>query len=255
MEFVLLFAAGLVAGAINALAGGGSFIAFPALLLAGVPPVAANATNTFSALPGYLSGAFGYWADIKRHSGRLAFFAITALIGGFLGAEMLLHVSNQQFSQIVPWLMGLSVLAFAFGGKFNAWLRKRRTGAEGESLAGRMALTGLLALICIYGGFFNAGLGIMLLAFFVLAGMDDIHAMNGLKLVISAVVAVVAVLRFGVGGQIAWIEGGAVFAGTLIGGYSAAKIAHFIPTLVLRRAIVAYGALLTVWFFYKAYAS
>lgn len=253
MEMLLLFGAGLIAGAINSLAGGGSFIAFPALLVAGVPPVLANATNTFAALPGYVTGAIGYWRDIRAHKARLVGYALAALIGGLLGAEVLLHLDDQAFSAAVPWLMLVAVLLFIFGQNINEWAAARTAQMSGAARAGAVALWLTLVAICVYGGFFNAGLGIVLLAFFALAGFTDIHAMNGLKLTVSSIVAAIAVARFAWGGAIAWYEGGLVFAGTLIGGYLAARIAHLVPRKALRWAIIVYGVVLTAVFFWQAF--
>jgi len=253
LEILLLFGAGLVAGAVNSLAGGGSFIAFPALLVAGVPPVLANATNTFAAWPGYISGAIGYWPHIWDNRGLLLPYLIAALIGGYLGAELLLQVTDAQFSIVVPWLMGLAVIMFTFGARFSRWLAERNRGRKSAAMAARAALMVLLALISLYGGFFNAGMGIILLAFFALSGLKGIHAMNGIKLMISAVVAGVAIVRFALEGSIAWYEGSLVFSGTLAGGYLAARLAHLIPTEVLRRLIIVYGSVLTLVFFVQAY--
>ncbi len=251
-DIVLLLGAGLIAGALNSLAGGGSFISFPALLLAGVPPVLANATNTFAALPGYVAGAVGFWPHIWAQKARLLPYILAALMGGYLGAELLLRVSDNQFEVVVPWLMGIAVLLFAVGGKINKWIEKH------ASVKGRLfsaILLILLSLICLYGGFFNAGLGIILLAFFALAGLKDIHAMNGLKLLLSAVVSSVAVVRFALSDSIAWTEGGLVFAGTLVGGYVAARMAKFIPEKTLRTSIIVYGIALTLVFFWQAYGT
>lgn len=253
LEFVFLLAVGLLAGAINSLAGGGSFIVFPALLLVGVPPVMANATNTFAALPGYLSGAWGYRHAIWSHRRKMVGYGIAALIGGYLGALLLLNVSDAQFSQVVPWLMLVAVLLFAFGNKMNNWLVTHGGKTKGMALAGAGGLLVLLGLICLYGGFFNAGLGIVLLAFFALAGFTDMHAMNGLKLLISAIVSSIAVARFGLSDAIAWHEGLSAFTGTLIGGYVAARLAHRIPTHFIRWGVIVYGLLLTAIFFWRAY--
>lgn len=253
MEIFLLFGAGLIAGAINSLAGGGSFIAFPALLLAGVPPVLANATNTFAALPGYVTGAIGYWADLKAPKASLLRYSVAALIGGLLGAELLLRLDDAAFSAAVPWLIALAVGLFAFGQQINQWAAQRTSAMSGAARLGALLLLLLMVVISIYGGFFNAGFGIVLLAFFALAGHTDIHAMNGLKLAISAVVAAVAVVRFALGDAIAWYEGSLVFAGTLIGGYLAARVAHFVPRQALRVAIIVYGVALTAVFFWQAY--
>ncbi len=253
LEVLFLFAAGLIAGAINSLAGGGSFIAFPALLLAGVPPVLANATNTFAAWPGYVSGAIGYWSQIKDNRHRLPPYIAAAIIGGFLGAELLLRVNDQQFSSVVPWLMGLAVFMFAFGGKLSKWMSKHSASHGSRAKIIAVALWFLLAIICLYGGFFNAGLGIILLAFFALAGITNIHAMNGVKLLLSATVSSVAIIRFMLEGSIAWYEGSFVFVGSMVGGFVSAKLARFIPAPILRNSIIVYGIILTLVFFWQAY--
>jgi len=255
MTEALLILAGLIGGALNALAGGGSFVVFPALLFAGVPPIAANATNTFAALPGYAAGAAGFWKDIaKQRTQWLLFYGFAAAIGGFLGAELLLTVSDDQFRMAVPWLMAFAVIAFAIGGQVNRWIV---SGGGGQNAARVFAavVAALLLVVCIYGGFFNAGLGILLLAVLALGGMSDIHAMNGLKLLISTIVAVIAVARFAVGGSIVWYEGVLALIGTTIGGYLAARIAHRIPTAVIRGLVIVYGAVLTAWFFWDAYGA
>jgi len=251
MEILMLFVAGVIGGAMNSLAGGGSFVTFPALLLAGVPPVAANATNTFASLPGYISGAIAFWPAISRHRSRLIGYALMAVLGGWLGAELLLTQSDAQFERVVPWLMLIAVLLFVFGGRLNAMLR---THAGGFGRLGLVLAAALLFAVCVYGGFFNAGLGILLLAVFALNGLSDLSAMNGLKLCVSSLVALVAIVRFGLGDTIAWFQGGAAFAGTLIGGYVAARLAHLIPVAVLRIGIILLGVFLTVIFFFKAYA-
>jgi len=253
LEILLLLSAGIFAGALNSLAGGGSFILFPALLMAGVPPVIANATNTFASLPGYVSGVVGFWADIKQYRSKIIPYSIVAIIGGFLGAELLLKVSDAQFTKVVPWLMAVAVFFFAYGGKINAWASAKSSGQKAQAKIAAAGLLLLLLSVCIYGGFFNAGLGIITLAFFALAGFTNIHAMNGLKLLISAIVSAIAVARFAFSGSIAWHEGSIAFVGTLIGGFIAAKLAHLIPKHILRVAIIIYGIVLVLIFFWAAY--
>lgn len=251
-EFMLI-CAGIIAGAINALAGGGSFILFPALLWAGVPPVMANASNTYASLPGYVSGAFGYRKDLMRLKGKLLIYSSIALVGGWLGAELLLRVSDALFSQLVPWLMAVAVLLFAFGAQVNAFFSALGKPSKRGAIVGGALLLLVLFLVCLYGGFFNAGLGILLLAFLALAGVNDLHAMNGMKLWMSALVAIVAVVRLALSGSIAWYEGSLAFVGTLIGGYLAARLAHHIPTSFIRGGIIIFGLVLTVLFFKQAY--
>lgn len=253
MTEILLLVAGLIAGSINTLAGGGSFVLFPALLLAGVPPVMANASNTYASLPGYVGGAVGFWKDIMRQRQLLLPYSIISVLFGYVGAELLLHVSNATFVLVVPWLMGFAIVLFAFGGRINAFVRARAGGGRHSQRIGALLLLLLLAAICLYGGFFNAGLGVLLLAFLALAGQTDIHAMNGLKLWMSSLVALASVVRFALSGAIDWYHGSIAFVGITIGGYGAARLAKHIPTPLIRGLIIVYGIGLTAWFFWQAY--
>jgi uncharacterized membrane protein YfcA len=255
MTEIMLFVAGLVAGTINTLAGGGSFVLFPALLFAGVPPVIANASNTYASLPGYMSGAAGYWRDIVRYRDRLIPYSIISILFGYVGAELLLQVSNAMFVLVVPWLMLFAVVLFAFGGRINGFIRARAGDSGRGRYVGAVLLLALLAGICVYGGFFNAGLGVLLLAFLALAGFTDIHGMNGLKLWISSLVAVVSVVRFAMSGSIDWYHGSIALVGVTIGGYVAARVAKRIPTALIRGLVIVYGIGLTGWFFWQAYGA
>lgn len=254
IETMFLLVAGLLGGAVNSLAGGGSFIVFPALLFVGVPPVIANASNTYAALPGYASGAYGYWQAMGRYKDKLVLYGVMAAVFGYVGAELLLVVSDELFSQVVPWLMLFAVLLFIFGNQINRLVAARSGGGRGMKLAGTALLMAFLAGVCVYGGFFNAGLGILLLAFLATAGMNDIHAMNGLKLWVSSIVAAVAVARFALNGSIDWYHGSIALVGVTIGGYLAAKNAHRIPSHWIRMAVIIYGVVMTGYFFWQAYA-
>lgn len=253
MSEILLLLAGLVAGAVNTLAGGGSFIVFPALLAVGVPPVLANASNTYAALPGYASGAFGLWVDVMAYRRRLLPYSIVAALFGYAGAELLLHVSDAQFSVVVPWLMLFAVLLFVFGGRINAYVAARSGGGRGARAAGLIVIYALLAGLSVYGGFFNAGLGVLLLAFLTLSGIADIHAANGLKLYVSVIIAAVAVARFAIAGSIDWYYGTIALVGVTIGAYVAARLARHIPTGIIRGMVIVYGVGLTLYFFWTTY--
>lgn len=253
IETLFLLIAGLIGGALNSLAGGGSFIVFPALLFVGVPPVMANASNTFAALPGYVSGTFGYWHAMAKYKDRLVLYGLVAAAFGYVGAELLLVVSDELFGQVVPWLMLFAVLLFIFGNQISGFVAAHGGGRRGMKLVGSGLLMAFLAGVCIYGGFFNAGLGILLLAFLATAGMSDIHAMNGLKLYVSAVVALVAVARFAFNGSIDWYHGSIALLGVAVGGYLAARNAHLFPTPVIRMAVIVYGLVMTGYFFWGAY--
>ena len=253
MNEVLLLIAGLLGGAVNTLAGGGSFIVFPALLAVGVPPVLANTSNTYAALPGYVSGAIGVWKDLMRYRDRLLPYGVISAIFGYAGAELLLHVSNAQFSVVVPWLMAFAVVLFIFGARINIFVASRSGTSRGAKALGAVLLLVVLAAIAFYGGFFNAGLGVLTLAFLALAGVSDIHAANGIKLYIATVIAVVAVARFAIAGQIDWYHGTIALVGVTIGAYVAARLAHRIPTRIIRAGVIVYGVGLTIYFFWKSY--
>ena len=249
IEEVGLFLAGLIGGMVNAIAGGGSFITFPALMAAGVSPIAANATNTFASSAGYLSGAAGFRRELWAHRHQLPRVAVSALIGGGLGAWLLLQTPENTFSRAIPWLLLLATVLLVWGDPLQAALRRRFEGKQSLSALGGVLLALLLLMVCTYGGFFNAGLGIILLGYFTLAGYQDIHLMNGLKLLVSALVSILAIVMFGVGDLIAWREGAIVLIGTLIGGYSAASAVRVVSQRLVRRAIIVVAAGMTVYFF------
>jgi uncharacterized membrane protein YfcA len=253
VNLILLFVAGLLGGMVNTLAGGGSFIVFPALLAMGIPPVIANASNTYAALPGYASGALGLWKDVLKYRDRLLVYSVVAAIFGYAGAELLLHVSSATFNVVIPWLMLFAVLLFIFGSRITAFVTARAGTGTRAKTAGTAVLLVLLAAVSIYGGFFNAGLGMLLLAFLVLAGIADIHAANGLKLWISCVIALVAVARFAIAGSIDWTYGTVALVGVTLGAYLAARLAHYIPTRIIRALVIVYGIGITGYFFWKTY--
>ena len=249
MEGVLLFLAGVAGGMVNSIAGGGSFITFPALIAAGVPPIAANATNTFASCAGYVGGAAGFRQELWTHRAALPRVLLCAALGGGCGAWLLLQTPSVTFNRVVPWLLLFATILLVWGEPLQQ--RWRRTAVTNAALSRITAtlLTALLLLVCTYGGFFNAGLGIILLAYLTFAGYQDIHLMNGLKLLVSAVVALWAIAVFGAGDLIAWREGVIVMAGTLVGGYSAARTARLVNPQRVRRVIIAVAAGMTAYFF------
>ena len=181
MKFLFLFSAGFFGGVLNSIAGGGSFITFPALLFVGIAPISANATNTFASCAGYLSGAYAFRQDIHAHKAELPRLILISLAGGILGAWLLLKTPESVFREAIPWLLLFATVLFIFGGALNRALKKR-AGHHRHALSIGTALLALMLLgVCIYGGFFNAGLGIITLSYLVLAGYSNINAMNGLK--------------------------------------------------------------------------
>ena len=244
-----MFLAGLAGGMVNSIAGGGSFITFPALIAAGVPPIAANATNTFASCAGYVGGAAGFRQELWTHRACLPRILLCASLGGGCGAWLLLQTPSVTFNRVVPWLLLFATVLLVWGEPLQQRWRLTAGTYAALSRITTALLTVLLLLVCTYGGFFNAGLGIILLASLTFAGYQDIHLMNGLKLIVSAMVALWAIAVFGAGDLIAWREGAIVMAGTLVGGYGAARTARLVSPERVRQVIIAVAAGMTAYFF------
>jgi hypothetical protein len=247
-DFLIIVLAGFLAGAVNAVAGGGTFITFPALVFLGVPTIAANASATLAALPGYIGSAWAFRHDMRRE-GSLSFAAIlgVSVLGGLIGAAMLIFTSDRAFTGIVPWLLLVSTLLFAVGPALT-----RRLKAMGIPAAGAGVSALVLGAVSIYGGYFNGGLGIMLLATFGLLGHSDLHGMNGLKNVLSAVLSLTSAVAFMAAGLIAWQAAAPMAIAATLGGYAGARLSRRISNLVyLRVFVVLVGLAMTVLFFLR----
>lgn len=242
VDAMLLFVAAFAAGALNAVAGGGSFLTLPALVVAGLPAVAANATGTLALLPGYLSGAWALRREIRPLRGlSLSRLVAVSLLGGGMGALLLLWTSNEVFRRIVPWLLLLATVLFAIG----PGLMRRPPGA---GAAPAVALAAIFA-VTIYGGYFNGGLGILLLAAFGLLGQSDLHAANGMKNLISALLTAIASLLYVAGGLIHWPQALWMMAAATLGGYAGARLSRRVPVRWLRWGIVFVGLAMSAAFF------
>jgi len=252
-ELPLLFIAGLFGGMLNTIAGGGTFITFPALLFAGVPPISANATNTFASCSGYISGAYAFRKELQAHINELPKYILISLLGGIAGAWLLLETPESLFREAIPWLLLFATLLFAFGSRLNDILRQFASRHRHASAIGSLLLLLMLTGTCIYGGFFNAGLGIIILSYLVLAGHTNINAMIGLKLLTSTCVSLAAIALFIYNGEIVWFEGCIVLLGTLTGGYIAARISRQISQLYVRIFVTLAGASITLYLFYDIY--
>jgi uncharacterized membrane protein YfcA len=234
----ILLTAAFLAGAMNAVAGGGSFLTLPALVYAGVTPVAANATGTVALLPGYVSGAYGFRHDIRPVGGiGIRWLAVV----GLAGAGLLLATPDSVFRAIVPWLLLVATALFAFGGRL--FLALRRLGAGGPA-----AMLGALFAVSVYDGYFNGGLGILLLAHLSLFGLTDLNTMNGLKNILSAVLTAIAVVAYAAGCAVRWPEAAVMTLAAVAGGYAGARSAWAIPASVLRPGIVAVGLVMAAGF-------
>lgn len=230
-------------GVLNAAAGGGTFLTLPALLFVGVPPVSANTTGTVALLPGYIASTLGFREDFQRHrETRLLPLILVSALGGALGAGLLLLTSDAGFRQVVPWLMLFSTLWFALWPLVEPHLRR-------EGLAGPVATAAGLFAVSVYGGYFNGGLGIILLALFYALGHTDLNFMNGLKNAISAVLTIIAVVVYTLGGTVLWGYALSMMVAAVIGGYVGARWSRLVPAPLLRVGIVLVGAVMTTLFF------
>lgn len=249
LDTTILLAAALVAGALNAVAGGGSFLTLPALVFTGVPPVVANATGTVALLPGYAAGAWGFKDDMQAPPG-LSMQAVIALalLGGAAGAALLLVTPEAAFRKIVPWLLLAATAMFAFGPQLRKWA----TGAQHDGTPSRSkAALGMLA-VSVYGGYFNGGLGILLLALLGLLGQTNLHAMNGTKNLVSALLTAIAVAIYAAGGVVQWQPALMMMVAATLGGYLGARVARKIAPQWLRAGIVLTGLVMAALFFLKA---
>jgi uncharacterized protein len=247
---IFLFLAGALGGALNSVAGGGSFIAFPALLFSGVPPIPANATNTIALWTAAAAsgGAYRRRLDVARRV--LAPLLTASLIGGLLGAFLLLRTPAQTFMRVLPWLTLGATLLFAFGRKLAGSKSVIEHEATTAALAGASAFQFLVA---VYGGYFGGGMGIVMLAMLATLGMTDIHAMNALKSVMGFVINGVAVVAFIVARAIYWRQGIVMIAGGILGGYLGAHYAQKVPQVWIRSFVVLVGSAMTIYFFWVSY--
>ena len=255
---LIVFVAATLAGALNSVAGGGSFISFPALLFTGVPPVAANATNSVALWPAGVASAFAYRKEMRQSRGHMIALSTASFVGGAIGAILLLKTNDTTFVKLIPYLLLLATAVFTFGGMVAKKLRARaasnQSSSSGSKSDGSMALgwgTVVQLVISLYGGYFGGGMGIMMLATFSLMGMTDMHAMNGLKTLLGTMINGVAVLAFIVAGAVAWGPGVIMVAGGTLGGYVGAAFARKMDPVWVRRFVLAVAWGMTVYFFFK----
>lgn len=243
IEFVVLGAAAFFAGILNSIAGGGTFLTFPALVFAGIPPVAANATSAVAVFPGYLGGVAGFRRELAALDGRdLARLLAFSLAGGLLGALLLLVSSNAFFSRIVPFLLLAATGCFAFQDRLRSLTAGSRFSAKPFGATGSV-------LVSVYGGYFNGGLGIVLLALYSLWGMKDLNAMNGLKNGASFVISAISVLTFALAGVVVWKAAALMMAAAIAGGYAGARLARRLSRATVRNVVIAIGLSMSVIFF------
>ena len=244
LVIALLFVAGFLSGAINAVAGGGTFITFGALSLIGVPPIVANATSSIAQLPGYMTSSLAYLKDIRRFWRSALILAAVSVVGSLGGALFLLYLDNEEFAALVPWLLLAATALFA-AGPWIAPSRDRNETAPRSRIAGPI----VQFVTSIYGGFFGAGMGIMMLATLGLTESGDYHRLNALKNLLANVIAIVAIVVFVSGGVVYWIGALAMIPGVALGGYAGVWMARRVPQVVVRSFVVAVGLFLAGYYF------
>ena len=239
--WLLTGSAAFAAGVLNAIAGGGSFLTFPALVFAGVPPLAANATSAIAVSPGYLGSTWGFRSELQAlPRSLLQREVVVAATGGLLGAGLLLVTPAQVFAGLVPWLLLLATALFAAG----PMLAQRQSG-QGQPA---WRLPGLMA-VAIYGGYFNGGLGILLMALYTLTGESRIHTVNALKNLNSFVLSLLSVLAFALAGAIVWPQALWMMVLATAGGWAGARLAKRLPGAWVRRLVIVTGLVMSAVFF------
>ncbi|WP_033340433.1 sulfite exporter TauE/SafE family protein [Catenuloplanes japonicus] len=248
-EAALLVLAGLAAGIVNAIAGGGSLITFPTMLAIGIPPVSANVSNALSVAPGYASSVVGSRADLRGQRGRILRVAPTVLAGAACGCVLLLNTPHRVFDVVVPFLVLGAALTLAFQARLRGLV-----GHPREVSPRRAAVTLHVAVfLCgLYGGYFNAALGVLLVAGLALVLDETMARVSALKNLLSAVVGLVTVLVYSVFGPVDWAAVAAVAPATVVGGYLGARVARKLSATVLRAVIVTFGSTVGVYLLFRA---
>ena len=239
---LIVFLAAAVAQGLNTVAGGGSFITFPALLFAGVAPIEANATSTVALWPGALSSAWAYRRDFAATRRVVVVLSAVSIVGGFAGAMLLLLTPEARFKALIPWLLGFATVLFAASDGISSRLKPDGRG-------GSLALVACIQfVVAIYGGYFGGGIGIMMLAAFSLMDVGTIHGMNGLKALLGAVINGAAVVTFIVARLVDWRFAVPMIVAAILAGYAGAKIARRIDPAIVRRLVVVVGVVMTIVF-------
>ena len=247
-----LAVASFLGGTLNAVAGGGSFLLFPALLGMNILPIQANATNTVALWPGQLTSIAAYRNDLKRNM-RLAWpMGLAGLLGGTVGAIVLLNTPQKTFLHLVPWLLLIAASIFAVSGPVSRLLERRKTAASGRQAPKLLPVFLCTIVVCFYIGYFGAGAGFLIITLLSLFGYQDMNEINALKVVSTTMANGVAFLIFIVDGQVVWRYCLLAMVTCAVGGYTSASIARKIPQPVLRGAVITIGLGMAAWFFWKS---
>ena len=252
LEILALVASATAAGAINAIAGGGTLLTFPTLLLCGTPPIIANATSTLALVIGTAGSIFGFRQQIAAVKEWLTRFVPVSLAGGWLGSWLLTHTSDQFFARLVPFLILFATLLFLAQNAFRKFARRDTEPTD----AGRRGVWVAVAFqfgVAIYGGYFGAGIGILMLASLGFLGLSDIHEINALKNILSSLINLVAAVVFTYSGLIDWPKMGIMTVGALAGYWLGAHYSQRLPQLAVRRLITGIGLAMSAVTFWKQF--
>lgn len=238
MEAAAIAAASVAAGAINAVVGSGTLITFPTLVACGFPPVLANVTNTIGLAPGVLSAAYGYRRELRGQLRRLLRFGVASLIGGLAGAVLLLQLDSSAFDTVVPVLILAACVLVLLQPRLNAWLKRREQ--RGDEDGGVPMWCGVLGT-GVYGGYFGAAQGVILMGLFGSFLRDDLQRLNAAKNVLAAIVNGAAAVVFIAVSDVDWAAAAVIAAGSTLGGLIGARVGRRLPAVVLRAVIVVVG--------------
>jgi len=241
-SYLLLIAAALGAGLMNSVAGGGSFLTFPALVFTGVPSIIANATSTVALCPGVLASAWAYRKEVEALKIPLKPAVVVSIGGGITGALLLLFTAQKTFDVIIPWLLLAATIAFAIGPRVTKIVRHKLWIGPKTLLVAQF-------LLGVYGGYFGGAVGIIMLAVWSLAGLRDIHAMNAGRTLLGGIMNAAAIVCFIIAGKVWWIQTSMMLAGAVTGGYIGARLARRVNPSVVRAAIIVVSVLVTIAFF------
>jgi len=251
--YLMLFGVGVLGGVINAVAGGASFFTFPAFLATGIPPIVANASNLIAVWPGNTIAVYGYRDHLHDYSGDMKLSIVIALIGGGFGALILTYTGNSTFVKLIPFLIMFATIIFAFGNTISKLISTHSN--ESQHIKHNIRTRIMEFLFALYGGFFGAGLGIMLMAGLQILGISDIQLNNALKNLLGALISLVAVVIFSISGIVAWDYTISAFIGAILGGFMGARFAQWLSPVWLRRVVISLGSFLSVYYFIKYYTN
>ena len=257
MEIIIgyggLILAAMLGGALNAVAGGGSLISFPSLVAFGVPALNANATNTAALWPGSVSGTLGYREDLKGQGRLLLVLLIPSLVGGLLGAVILVYTPKELFDHIVPFLVLFATVMFAIQERVKRFVNGAATGDREEGQLGRVVGFVFNLFIATYGGYFGAAMSIMLMASLSIIGLRDIHRINALKTTLAIAINGIALVFFSINSIIRWDLALMMAIGSIVGGYGAARLIKRVPQERIRQFVILVGVVVSAWLFARAY--